>query len=699
MTEKIEEKHTSRKALVYVRQSSIHQVLHNEESRRLQYAMADRLRALGWEDVEIIDEDLGRSGSSATKRHGFQRLVAEVCLGKVGAVAAREVSRFARNNHDWHHLIEMCSLVETLLVDHEAVYDPRCSNDRLLLGLKGSLSEYELDLLRQRSLEARRAKAKRGELLITPPVGFTKADGRVDKDPDRRVQRAIALVFEKFFELGTARQTLMWMQEQGLRIPAKRHASSGWETHWKRPGYDSIIRILKQPIYAGAYTYGRSRVVASTQSGKLTKRSKAQPMKDWRVLIPEHHEGYISWEQFERIQQMLNKNVSSFRTGRPGAAKKGAAMLAGLLRCRRCGEKLTVMYSGNNRTVPRYGCRLGFLNCGEKKCISFGGLPVDAAVVREVMRVVTPCAIEAATVAANEHMEKQSALTDAITLELESARYAADRARRQYDRIDPENRLVADELEHRWNTELMRVRDIEKRLEREQAIHAREREVASGDRLGEVAQDLHTVWDSPQTDVRLKKRLIRTVIEEVIADLDDTTNEVVVVIHWKGGVHTELRVPRRRRGQHGAQTSPDVIEAVRVLARVCSDKTIAAFLNRNGIQTSRGNRWLRGSITSLRNKRGIPVHDPQRQANEGWMNLTQAGEYVGVAAATVRRAVACGRLNGLHPLSDGPWVISRGDLDAAQRDGAFASAKTPPASGASGQMFLGIPQTYQGEAL
>ncbi|MFQ5792014.1 MAG: recombinase family protein, partial [Acidobacteriota bacterium] len=357
MSEKLTTHHLERRAIVYVRQSSHQQLLHNTEGRRLQYEMEKRVRDLGWQETEVIDEDLGRSATTTAGRSGFQRMVAEVCLGKVGAVAAFEVSRFARNNRDWHQLIEMCGMVDTLLIDHEAIYDLRRPNDRLLLGLKGSMSEYELDLLRQRSLEARWAKARRGELVIQAPVGFRKtADQRLEKDPDLRVQHAIELIFTKFFELGSARQAAMWFIEHGVELPAKRWEATGWETRWRRPAFRNVISVLKEPTYAGAYAYGRTTSRMEVVDGIRHKTAVRKPLEEWTVLIREHHDGYISWEEFKRVQKMLEDNVSDFRSRGPGAPKRGPALLAGLLRCRRCGRKLLVAYSGKNASVPRYQC-------------------------------------------------------------------------------------------------------------------------------------------------------------------------------------------------------------------------------------------------------------------------------------------------------------------------------------------------------
>jgi len=663
MTERLTERHLQRRAFVYVRQSSYQQVLRNEESRRLQYAMEQRLELLGWRDIEVIDDDLGLCATSTSGREGFQKMVAAVCMGEVGAIAAREVSRFARNNRDWHQLIEMCRLVDTLLIDHETIYDPRLPNDRFLLGLKGSFSEYELDVLRQRSLEARYAKAERGELVIMAPVGYIKTrDQRLEMDPDQRIQQAIRRVFEKFFELGSARQVLMWFLEHGFDLPAVRPGAEGWETWWRRPAYGTVMRILGDPTYAGAYGFGRTSGVSEVRDGAIEKRRVRKPMDEWRVLIPDHHEGYISWEDFERIQQMLSTNAATFGSRTTGAAKKGPALLSGLLRCRRCGRMLMVSYSGKNASVPRYCCRRGRMDNGEPNCIAFSALTVDEMVSREVLAVVQPAAIEAAILAASEVTSKQDDVIDSLLMDLKAARYAAERARRQYDAVDPDNRLVADELERRWNQALERVREIEDRLQ-QQRQRQQVQTPPPRESLGALAGDLDRVWNDPEADIRLKKRIIRTLVEEIVVDIDLEVHEVDVIIHWKGGLHSAARVARRRQGQSSAHTAPDAIEAVRSLARVCNDEMIAAYLNRNGLRTGRGNRWSKERVTSLRSHRKIPRHTPELQAAGGWMNLTQAAEHLGVGPRTLRLAAELGHVSAEHPLADGPWVFERAALD------------------------------------
>ena len=649
MADKVTDRHVARKAIVYVRQSTQKQVMGNPESGRLQYEMKQRLSSLGWGEIEIVDDDLGLSAAGTTTRGGFQRMVAEVCLGRVGAVAAREVSRFARNSRDWHQLIEMCSMVDTLLVDHEAIYDPRHANDRLLLGLKGSMSEYEIDLLRQRSLEARWAKARRGELVIEAPVGFVKTeDQMLELDPDVRVQNAIRLVFKKFFEFGSARQALMWFIEEGLTLPAKRRVDGRWETWWRRPVYGTVHSILVDPTYAGAYAHGKTMARSEIRDGQLEKQRVRKHLQDWTVLIRDHHDGYITWDEFESIQKILADNVADYRRNSTGAAKSGDALLAGLLRCRRCGRKLMVRYTGRpGGRVPRYCCHRGHSDNGEDRCISFGAVPVDEAIGREVMRVVEPAAIEAAALAVTEDNRRQDRLVDALLLELKAARYAAERAWKQYDAVDPENRLVACELERRWNIALSRLGEVEQRVEREEK-RAREKLPVDAETLRGLAGELEAAWSDVDADSRLKKRIVRTLIAEVLVDIDQDASEVEVVIHWQGGIHTILRVPRRRRGQSAAHTSPDTIEAIAILARICTDDVIASVLNRNNLKTGHGNRWTRERVTSVRCSHSIPKYGPRQRA-EGWVNLTDAAKHLGVAHKTLRRAIDAGYVEALHP--------------------------------------------------
>ena len=658
MSDKISPQHLARKAILYIRQSSTYQVSHNVESQRLQYAMQDRLHHLGWQEIEVVDEDLGRSAAGMVTRAGFERMVADVCLGKVGAVAAREVSRFARNSREWQQLVEVCRVVDTVLIDLDTVYSPRHSNDRLLLGLKGSLNEYELDLLRQRSVEARRAKAQRGELLVMAPVGYVKTDApHFEKDPDRRVQEAVTLVFRKFVELGTVRQTLWWFLEHGVQLPVP---SGQGATVWKRPTYAMLYRVLSNPIYGGAYAYGKTERTVHYEHGDPRASTRRKPRARWLALIPHAHEGYVSWEEFERIQQAMTDNLRG--SGQAGAATRGASLLAGLLRCRRCGRKLMVWYTGRAPGVLRYMCARGMLDNGEPRCLGFGGVSVDAAMAKEIVRVVQPAAVEAAVVASEGAARQQDDVLQAWQRELEAARYAAQRAQRQYDATDPEHRLVADELERRWNQALQRVDEIEQRIA--QHVQGQQQGATPTREVFEhLAADLEAVWNSAHADVRLKKRIVRTLIQEVVVDVDPEAGEILLVIHWKGGVHTELRLPRRRRGQNRTHTSPEIVEAVRTLALICSDDLLANALNRSGLLTGRGNRWTRERVTTLRTHHQIPCYDRERRESEGWMNLTEAAHVLGISPRTLRLAVDRGEIKADHPLAEGPWVLKRRDLE------------------------------------
>ena len=695
MSDKVGDRHIRRKAIVYVRQSTLQQVLHNEESRRLQYAMQDRLRSLGWKRVDVIDDDLGRSAGGLVERAGFQRLVAEVSLGEVGAVAARELSRFARNSRDWQKLIEVCRYVDTVLVDQDSVYDARLGNDRLLLGLKGSLNEYELDLLRLRGLEARREKALRGDYLAKVAVGYRKNDdGRLELTPDLRVQQAIRLVFDKVLELGSARQCLLWLREQGLEVPVNRNHRG--VVLWKPPRAGWLYQVLTNPVYAGAYAYGRTSTKTTFYEGEARQRVERRPRGEWLALLRDHHEAYIDWERFERIQEMLSKN-SQRRRSSSGAPKAGLALLAGVLRCRRCGQKLIVSYSGASGRIHRYECERMHTDHGDNRCIGFSGIEVDERMSWAVLTVVRPGAIEASLRAATDDAGARNEIAEALRLEQKAAAYASERAFRQFDAVDPENRLVADELERRWNDALERLREVEDRIGDEDARARQLGEPPDAETFLALGETFSRVWDDPATDARLRKRIVRTLVEEIIVDVDESSNEIVLVVHWKGGVHIELRVPRRRRGHNRAQTPPDVVDAVRQLALVCSDEEIAAWLNKAAIATAQGNPWSRSVVAALRHSRQIPVYSEERQESEGWITLDNAASLVGVASLTLKRAIARGVFSASQPVPRGPWILRREELfDPERRDRILKkprpSSRAATAAQRSSQLTLGIPR-------
>jgi DNA invertase Pin-like site-specific DNA recombinase len=652
-----------RRAVVYVRQSSPGQVIHHQESQRRQYGLLDRAREVGFQDVVAIDDDLGRTASGLVERPGFERLVGAVCTGEVGAVFCLEASRLARNGRDWHHLIELCGMVGAVLVDFDGVYDPNLVNDRLLLGMKGTMSEFELNLLRQRSREAILQKAQRGELQFLLPVGFCwNASGKIEKDPDQRVQQAIQLVFSKAVELGSVRQTLLWFRQQNVCIPVLPRDPSEPPVVWKLPVYRHVWAILTNPIYAGAYAFGRREVRIQIVDGRARKsKGHLKPRPAWTVLIPSHHSGYVNWEQYERNQAMLAANTHMKPDGNAKAGRGGRALLSGILRCGRCGRMLHVSYSGKEGVVPRYDCNDAHLHHGESRCLSFGGLWVDQAVAHEVLRAIEGNAVEAAVVAAEQMEQQRRELRKSLELELEQARYEARLAARRYEAVDPEQRLVAAELEARWNSALQKQRDLEDRLAGfDRGINRAP--VPNKELLLSLAQDLPAVWNSPSTDMRLKQRIVRILIAEIVVDVDESSREIILLIHWTGGRHSELRVKKRETGHHRWCTTLEAIEVVRHMAGRFPDELIAATLNRLGLRTGVGNTWNKQRVYSLRHERQLPAFDPDRA--QPMITLAEAAKRLQVSAVSIRRMISEKTLSASQVVECAPWEIPTAALDS-----------------------------------
>jgi DNA invertase Pin-like site-specific DNA recombinase len=614
-SEKIQPAHLRRPAFVYVRQSTWDQVRHHHESRRRQYDLEGHARHFGWAQVIVIDEDLGKSGATTTGRTGFQRLVAEVSLGHAGAVFGLEVSRLARNNRDWYQLLDLCGLTNTLIVDAEGVYDPRQLNDRLLLGLKGTMSEAELGWIRQRAYEGLLAKARRGALILGLPVGYVQTrDGQVEKHPDQRVQHAIALVFESFARLGSVRQTLLWFRQEQIALPVTEREPAGSDrVTWRLPVYNTILKFLANPAYAGAYAFGRTSTRTTVIDGQPHKtRGHRRAREEWTALIRDHHEAYIPWDTYERTLALVAQNAQMKGLMVKGAVRRGPSLLPGLLRCGQCGRRLHVSYSGTRGFVPRYSCRGAAINHGTDRCISFGGLRVDQAIAHEVLRVLQPVAIEAALTASAAAADDVVAGRRVLELELREARYEAERAKRQYDAVEPEHRLVAATLEQRWNVALEHVQTLERRLTTMEAAAAVHR-LPDRARLLQLATDFPRVWAEAAADVRLKKRIVRLLIEEIVATtVDGAAPQIALMIHWKGGKHTQLVISRNRTGQHRYATDRAVVDVVRELARAQPDGHIARVLNRLGYQTGAGHAWTQERVLSLRRSHQISAFDPSR---------------------------------------------------------------------------------------
>jgi DNA invertase Pin-like site-specific DNA recombinase len=662
MNPKLTPERLSRKAIVYVRQSKPSQLIHNQESTRLQFSLVDRARTLGFQRIDVVDDDLGRTGTGYVDRPGFEHLAAEVCSGEIGAIFCVEGSRLARNGREWHHLIELCAMVGAVIVDLDGIYDPTLTNDRLLLGVKGTISEFEVNLFRQRSSEAILQKAGRGELQIQIPVGFGWGpNGKLEKDPDQRVQQAIQLVLRKMTELGSVRQVLRWFREENFLLPAFPHDLGERKLIWKLPSYASLHSMLTNPIYAGAYVYGKTETQTKIVQGRSRKSvGHRKPLSAWKVLIKEHHPGYLSWEEYERNRSMIAANAHIHSGAEPKAGRGGRALLSGLLRCRRCGRMIHVFYPG---TVVRYVCNAARAQYGESGCISFGGLRVDSAVSKEVLGAVSGPALQAALEAAGQTQQKRQDLRQAIELELKQARYEARLAARRYESVDPEQRLVAAELEARWNTALQKTRDLEHKLqefdEESQAAPAPHKEV-----LLSLAQDLPAIWNSPSTDMRLKQRIVRILIREIIADVEEKSREVVLVIHWAGGRHSELRVKKSETGRSRRCTDPEAIEVLRRMAGKFSDQQIAATLNRLRLRTGVGNSWNVMRVRSARSYYQLPAFSANDQPGE--VTLQVAARRLNVSPSVVLRMIQEKILPARQVMVCAPWQIPVEPLDSEE---------------------------------
>lgn len=664
MSEKIREEHLGRAAYVYVRQSSMHQVHHHQESRQRQYDLTHRARQLGFTETIVIDEDQGKSGSGLQVRPGFGRLLSAVCQGEAGAVLALEASRLARNNRDWYHLIDLCALTETLIIDSDGVYDPRELNDRLLLGLKGSMAEFELGLLRQRAREAFEQKVRRGHAMWEMPVGLIRnEEDRIEKVPDRQVQQAIGGVFGKFRELGSARQTMLWYRDEKIPLPEVRPATRGREVVWRLPTAHRIYQILKNPSYAGALAFGRTTektVVQADGRARKTGSRQRKPREQWKVLLLDNHPGYITWDEFLENQRILESNLAVREGTTRGAAKRGPALLAGLLRCGRCGRRLFVAYSGRGGRVPRYACRGGRTDRGHAACLSLGGVNIERAVVEQVLHAIQPAGIEASLAALEHQSDARREKRQSLELALEKALYEARRTQRQYDGVDPENRLVADELETRWNDALCNVSRIEEELA---ALDTSCNDLTQEQkqRLLQLGKDLPALWEHPLASHELKKRILRTVLHEIVIDNDEEQRRHILQLHWQGGVHTELRVRHNSAGKRRVTTDKTAIELIRELSKVCSDQTIAATLNRLGYRTGGGKTWRVHSVQSTRYYYRVTNY----RNGKKWLTIEEASKELGVSHTVIRRLIREDTLPATQVVESTPWIINRESLSVA----------------------------------
>jgi len=647
--------HLSRLAYVYIRQSTMHQVYHHRESQRLQRSLCQRAEQLGWSPERIveIDEDLGDSASRSGQRSGFEKMVAEAALGKVGIVLTREVARLSRGNRIWYHLLDVCAVTGTLLGDADGLYDPRSYNDRLLLGLKGTMSEAELHIMKQRMVEAIRAKAQRGEFRFPLGPGYVWDEaGRMQKDPDDEVRSAIGLIFERFRRLGTAHAAQVSMAEEGLRVPVR--SGPGWRIRWRAPDVGYVTRLLHNPIYAGAYVFGRRQMEeVLDESQRPVKRMRKCPREAWHVLKRDHHEGYISWEEYKRNERQIASNCKSRG---PGPAREGWSLLQGLVLCGHCGRQMQVCYGSRYRTL-RYECTNYRRQTGGPICQGIGATRLEREVKGLLLEALSPLGVEAMVAAAAAHAKVSEAERERWQQRVERSTYEVDLARRQYEAVDPANRLVASELERRWEQALVELGRT--KTEAETHLQGLEKPLTDGERqrLREYAQDLQQLWDAPTTRMQDRKRIARCLIENVVVKVPPEGTHIQAAVHWVGGAVSPVEVPKGRRGHNRCIAQPELIALVKDLAEEFTDGQIARILIRKRLKTPRGLSFTARRVTSLRGNRNIPGCGRAPLRGPDVYTAEEAAELLGVARSTIIRWLGVGLLRGSQKTSGAPWRV------------------------------------------
>jgi DNA invertase Pin-like site-specific DNA recombinase len=647
--------------LVYVRQSTTAQVEYNRESTERQYRLAERAVELGWarEQIKVLDQDLGISGSGLAERAGFTHMIAEVALGHVGIVLGLEVSRLARNNADWYRLLDLCGTTDTLIGDADGIYHPGLFNDRLVLGLKGTMSEAELHVLRARLNGGIRNKAARGELRRGLPVGLIwgEADGEVLLHPDEAVSGALRTVFERFAEMGSARQVWLWFRQQGLRFPLQSNTLP--EMRWITPSYTKIHEVLSNPVYAGAYVYGKTRDERYVDdTGRVRKRVRHLPRSEWSVVIRDHHRGFIDWQTFEANQLRLAQNTHPRPHQAGGAVREGAALLQGIAKCGCCGRGLRVYYSGRH-SAPGYYCAGSTVSNGRGEwCLRVGGRQIDAAVAEAFLAALAPAGLEAALKAAEQLESDHHGVLAQFRREVERAQYEVQRAERRYRAVDPENRLVARGLEAEWENNLRQLEAARAELTRREQQRPRALRAAERTAIRSLGSDLKSVWSAPTTADRDRKVLLRALLEEVIITVQRHEFCAHLTMRWRGGAITQLDVPIPRFQPVGPRTEEDTIALLRRLAVLYPDEVIAGILNRQGRKTATGGRFTANQVGSLRRYRNIPRFQPPADPGQGELaTIRKAAQILGLNTSTIHRWLADGFIAGEQITPGAPWQI------------------------------------------
>jgi DNA invertase Pin-like site-specific DNA recombinase len=661
---KVAATHLRRTAVVYVRQSSASQLERNRESTDRQYALVDRAVGLGWprQAVRVIDADLGISGSHGTARSGFAELTSLVALGQVGIVLALEVSRLARSNSDWYRLLDLAGLTDTLLADTDGVYHPGLFNDRLTLGLKGTMAEAELHVLRARLDGGIRNKAVRGELRRGLPVGLVWGEepGEVRLHPDEAVTGVIRAIFEKFAGCGSVRATWLWLREHGLSFPLQRSGRS--ELDWVAPTYTAVHHVLTNPAYAGAYVYGKTRQERRVdETGTVHQRRRRLAASEWEVLIPDHHDGFLDWATWQANQVRIAANTRPVaHAAGEGAVREGTALLQGIAVCGSCGRKLAVFYQGRCKSTPGYYCTgTGQLVDGRGvRHLRVGGVGVDAAVTDAFLAALAPAGLQACFTAAEQLEAGVDAALGQWRREVERARYQAAKAERRFLAVDPDNRLVARGLEADWEQALRVLADAEAELGRREARRPNTLTLQEKTAILALGDNVAAVWAAPTTTDRDRKELLRTLLDEVIIRVDREAKRAELILRWRGGALTELTVALPRQAPPKIRTSEDTLALIRRLAVHHPDAIIAGILNRQGRTSARGQAFTASIVSSLRTHWKIPGYQPNREPADGpAVSIAEAARELGVVPSTVHRWVNDGFIPAEQTTPGAPWRI------------------------------------------
>ena len=657
-TGKVTTEHLRRLAYLYVRQSSLQQVHEHRESTARQYDLKRRAQALGWhtEQIVVIDEDQGLSGASAVERRGFQRLVAEVGLGRVGMVMGLEVSRLARNSTDWHRLLEICALTETLILDEDGIYDPSHFNDRLLLGLKGTMSEAELHMLRARLLGGQLNKARRGELWMLPPIGFRcDQTGRLGLDPDAQIQASVRLLFDTFRRTGSAGHVVRHFAREGILWPRRIKTRGRAGTVLFVPLVHSrVLGILHNPRYAGAFVYGRTRQRKVSIGGQC--RYRRLPREEWKVFLPNAHPGYITWEEFEANQVTLQTNAAGYGSDRRRSPpREGTALLQGMVLCGRCGNRMTVRYTvRKGHPVPDYLCQRRGIETAQASCQVVPGTGLDEAVARIVLDAVRPAALDVALEVFEELRARRAEVDRLRRARVARAREDAELAQRQFLLVRPEHRLVADSLERQWNEALARLAAAEEAYARTTTEASSDLSDETTQRIHALASDLPRVWHDPRTPARERKRMLRLLLEDATLTKTDT---LCIHLRWKGGATTTLERPLPLGAADLRRTPAAIVEHVRVLAREKTDRQIAETLNSRSLRSGTGQPFTSIRVRHIRQAYRIDSwYDQLRHA--GWRTTIETATQLGLHRSTAQRFALEGVMRAVRANDKGEILIA-----------------------------------------